>query len=107
MAAINTAYEVLSDPGRRAEHDLWIRRAERPAQPLPAGPATPQTLWDMLHPASCWAWYLLAGTLALALGTIATACYLTAMPARAATAPLQPPCAVASPAVSAGCNSPN
>src|SRR3954452_889809 len=44
MAAINAAYEVLSDPQRRAEHDLWIRRAERPTPALPAGRAVPQTL---------------------------------------------------------------
>ncbi|HET8748169.1 MAG TPA: DnaJ domain-containing protein, partial [Ramlibacter sp.] len=29
MAALNAAYEVLSDPQRRAEHDVWIRRVER------------------------------------------------------------------------------
>lgn len=32
---INTAYEVLSDPVRRQEHDEWIARAEMQAQ----GPA--------------------------------------------------------------------
>lgn len=93
MAAINAAYEVLSDPQRRAEHDLWIRRAERPAQPLPSVPELPRDLWSFLHPSISWPWYLLFGTTAVALGTIATAVYLTAMPARAATAPAQPPCA--------------
>ena len=94
MAAINAAYDVLSDPHRRAEHDLWIRRAERMAQPLPAAPAVPPHLWAYLHPAISWPWYLLFGTLVVALGTVATAMYLTAMPARAATAapPLLPPC---------------
>ena len=92
MAAINAAYEVLSDGDRRAEHDLWIRRAERTATPLPPLPAVPQNLWAILHPAASWPWYLLFGTMALAFGTIATAMYLTAMPARASTAPLPPPC---------------
>lgn len=94
MAAINAAYDVLSDPHRRAEHDVWIRRAERMARPLPATPAVPVHLWAYLHPAISWPWYLLFGTLVVAIGTVATAMYLTAMPARAATAgpALVPPC---------------
>lgn len=89
MAAINAAYEVLSDGHRRAEHDLWIRRAEgggsRPA------PAAPLSLWGFLHPARHWPWYLLGGTTVLAAGTVATALYVTAMPARAIT-PVAEPC---------------
>jgi len=37
---INTAYEVLSDPGRRQEHDEWIARAEREDGPAAAEPVT-------------------------------------------------------------------
>ena len=81
MAAINAAYEVLSDAHRRAEHDLWIRRAEQPARP-PAAVQAPASLWAFMHPATSWAWYLLFGTMLVALGTITTAVYLTAMPAR-------------------------
>lgn len=92
MAAINAAYDVLKDAQRRAEHDLWIRRAERVSQPLPPASALPQDLWAYLHPAIQWPWYLLFGTLMVALGTVATAMYLTAMPARAATAPATPSC---------------
>ena len=92
MAAINAAYEVLSDAHRRAEHDLWIRRAERPAPSVPAVPL-PQDIWAYLHPATSWPWYLLFGTLVVALGTVATAMYLTAMPARAAGTPTAQPCA--------------
>ena len=85
MAAINVAYDVLSDPQRRAEHDLWIRRAERDAAPMPASPP-PTSLWAFVHPATHWAWYLLGGTLLFVLGTVATALYLTSMPARTAVA---------------------
>lgn len=92
MAAINAAYEVLADPHRRAEHDLWIRRAERAARPLPPVPAAPASLWAVLHPSASWPWYLLFGTVFGAFGTVATALYLTAMPARAATAPQPPAC---------------
>ena len=92
MAAINAAYEVLSDAHRRAEHDLWIRRAERPA-PAAAAVPLPQDIWSYLHPATSWPWYLLFGTLVVALGTVATAMYLTAMPARAAGMPTAQPCA--------------
>lgn len=94
MAAINAAYEVLSDGHRRAEHDLWIRRAERTAQPLPRV-EVPKNLWVYLHPATSWPWYLLFGTTVIAFGTVATAVYLTVMPARTAIAPQQPACQVA------------
>lgn len=95
MAAINAAYEVLSDAHCRAEHDLWIRRAERASRRVPAAPAAvPQNLWTFLHPASSWPWYLLFGTTVFAIGTVGTAVYLTVMPARAATAPATQPCPV-------------
>ena len=54
MAAINAAYEVLSDTHRRAEHDLWIRRAERPSQPAPQRARLPDSVWAYLHPAQHW-----------------------------------------------------
>jgi hypothetical protein len=105
MAAINAAYEVLSDPHRRAEHDLWIRRAERPAAARPVAPAGPKTLWDLLHPSISWPWYVLAGTATFAVGTVVTAAYLTAMPARVTAVPGAQPCAMASSA--ARCNAPS
>lgn len=95
MAAINAAYDVLSDAHRRAEHDLWIRRAERSSQAVPAAPSVPKDLWTYLHPATHWPWYLLVGTTVVALGTVATALYLTAMPARAAVPPAAQACAQA------------
>ena len=85
MSAINAAYEVLSDAHRRAEHDLWIRRAERMNHPAPQVPQAPADIWTYLHPAISWPWYLLFGTTVVAIGTIATALYLTVMPARATT----------------------
>lgn len=103
MAAINTAYEVLSDGHRRAEHDLWIRRAERIAAPLPSGPETPKDLWAILHPATSWPWYLLFGTFVVALGTVATALYLTTMPARAMPLPSADSCRVAAGATAQPC----
>jgi hypothetical protein len=98
MAAINAAYEVLSDTHRRAEHDLWIRRVERGTQALPAVPQVPATLWAFLHPATQWAWYLLFGTLLFVMGTVGSAVYLTAMPARAAVVKAEPCKLVAAPA---------
>lgn len=104
MAAINAAYEVLSDAHRRAEHDLWIRRSTRVAQPVPAVPAAPKDLWALLHPATSWPWYLLFGTMTFALGTVATALYLTTMPARAGTpAAAHCPVAVSTQAAPAAC----
>ena len=86
MAAINAAYEVLSDAERRADHDRWIHRAESRPAPLAELPP-PETAWTFFNPVTGWPWYLLFGTMLVAMGTIVTAIYLTAMPARAATAP--------------------
>lgn len=102
MAAINAAYEVLSDAHRRAEHDLWIRRAERPV-PAAAAVALPQDIWAYLHPATSWPWYLLFVTLVVALGTVATAMYLTTMPARAAGMSTAHPCPTITVARAASC----
>lgn len=93
MAAINAAYEVLSDGHRRAEHDLWIRRAERPTRPALAAADVAPDLWTFMHPSTSWPWYLLVATLLFAVGTILTAVYMTAMPARAAVvSTAQQPC---------------
>ena len=104
MAAINAAYEVLSDPQRRAEHDLWIRRARRAAQPRrPAADAGTRGVLQVLRLNDGWPWYLLFGTMAVAFGTIGTAVYLAAMPARATAAPAPQPCAIAEQAPTTRC----
>ena len=103
MAAINAAYEVLSDAHRRTEHDLWIRRAERTNAPAPIPPA-PASLWAYMHPATHWAWYLLCGTLLFVLSTVATAAYLSVKPARASIAHAQP-CEITAPATTGHCSS--
>lgn len=85
MAAINAAYEVLSDPHQRAEHDRWIEQVQaRPARLAPAPAAQPESFWALINPVTGWPWYLLFATMAFTLGTVATAVYVTAMPARAA-----------------------
>ena len=93
MAAINAAYEVLSDAHRRAEHDLWIRRVERGAQARRSTQPAPGTLAGILRRNDSWPWYLLFGTMAVAVGTIGTAVYLSAMPARAMAVPAPQACA--------------
>ena len=93
MAAINAAYEVLSDSRQRSDHDRWITRAESRPMPLAAVPV--ETAWTFFNPITGWPWYLLFSTMLVAIGTIVTAIYLTAMPARAtvtANAPLTQPC---------------
>jgi hypothetical protein len=98
MAAINAAYDVLSDPHRRAEHDTWIRRSQRPSQPAPLAPVELETAWTFFNPVTGWPWYLLFGTMLVAVGTIVTAVYLTAMPARAADVASAGPCKLEQPA---------
>ena len=89
MAAINAAYEVLSDPHQRALHDRWIDKAQsRPMRMMAEPLARPETTWQMLNPVTGWPWYLLFATMAFALGTVGTAVYMSAaMPARSAAPP--------------------
>lgn len=85
MAAINAAYQVLSDADQRAQHDRWIRHAESRPAPLRADTEAPRNKrgrWS-----AAWPWYLLFATMLFAVATVLTAAYLTAMPARA-TAPV-------------------
>ena len=72
MAAINAAYEVLSDAHQRAEHDRWIHSIESRPMPLSPGAAVREV------PEAAWPWYLLFATMAFATATVGTAVYLTA-----------------------------
>jgi hypothetical protein len=103
MAAINAAYDVLSDAHRRAEHDLWIRRVERASQPRRPVRPPAKTRADTLHLGNSWPWYLLFGTMSVALGTIGTAVYLAAMPARTTSAPAAQPCVASAATPSTRC----
>lgn len=47
MAAINGAWSVLSDPGRRRSYDLALGRPEAPARPTP--PPRPESGWQPLE----------------------------------------------------------
>lgn len=82
MAAINAAYEVLSDPHQRALHDRWIDKAESRPVPLAASraQAAPAGTLASFNPMTSWPWYLLFATMAFALGTVGTAVYLTTTP---------------------------
>lgn len=48
MLLINEAYEVLSDPVRRKQHDLWIEAKERAARAATSPPPQPEVRpqWD-------------------------------------------------------------
>lgn len=81
MAAINAAYEVLSDPHQRALHDQWIGKSEAPpAKRSRAQSAEAPGGWAAFNPAHHWPWYLLFATMSFAVATVGTAVYLTATP---------------------------
>jgi curved DNA-binding protein CbpA len=72
MRLLNAAYEVLSDPTRRDEHDRWISDQETDA-PVPPAPATrgmQRVKSDgggglLRHLARAWHWYGLCVLLTL------------------------------------------
>ncbi len=45
MKIINVAFEILSDPEKRAAHDVWIARQEAEAQSIPAQQNGSSTAW--------------------------------------------------------------
>lgn len=56
MVIINSAYEVLSDPDKRREHDLWIEQQEKEAtqakQPYSTPPQSPISQQPLLRASS-------------------------------------------------------
>ena len=71
MAAINAAYQVLSDEEQRAQHDRWIEKSE--SRPAPLSPVRQQSKWSRV-----WPWYLLFVTISFSLIAILTTTMLTA-----------------------------
>ena len=92
MANLNKAYEVLSDPAQREQHDQWIARKEAPADPAlrPAGRLSrPAPLPELPERASRWPWVLLFGTICCAVAAVGTVLFkteLSSKPARIASA---------------------
>jgi curved DNA-binding protein CbpA len=79
MRILNAAYDVLSDPARREEHDRWIADNEADDPPLQTPPVargmrrvrSPDIGSLFRHLANSWHWYglaLLTLAFALALG---------------------------------------
>lgn len=79
MAHLNKAYEVLSDPNTRQEHDRWLAQTEAPQRPRPTIATTVSAQYI-----SRWPWYLLFATISCAVVAIGTVAYKAALPARPA-----------------------
>jgi curved DNA-binding protein CbpA len=79
MAALNEAYAVLSDPGKRALYDRSIEGApQRAAARRPAAQPRPRE--------AAWPWWLLFATIAFAMAAIGTAAYRMIFPVVAVAA---------------------
>ncbi len=91
MANLNKAYEVLSDPSRREQHDQWIASKESHADPAlrPAGRLSrPAPLPELPARSTRWPWVLLFGTICCAVAAVGTVLYkteLSSKPARMAS----------------------
>lgn len=87
MANLNKAYEVLSDPARREQHDQWIARKETPPcdSVRPAGRLSrPAPLPELPRRTARWPWVLLFGTICCATAAVGTVLYKTELSARPA-----------------------
>ncbi|MBX3655344.1 MAG: J domain-containing protein [Ramlibacter sp.] len=83
MANLNKAYEVLSDPAQREEHDQWIARhaARKSARTgLKTRMSRPAPLPDLQQRATRWPWYLLFATISCAVAAVGTVAFKSALP---------------------------
>lgn len=83
MANVNKAYEVLSDPDRRQQHDDWIAARESPDPSLrPAGRLSRPAPLPELRAQRRWPWVLLFGTICVSVAAVGTVLYKTELSAR-------------------------
>jgi preprotein translocase subunit Sec63 len=83
MAMLNEAYDVLSDPDKRARYDQSIAQA----QELAASRSRPMPLPEVEEAA--WPWYLLFATIAFAVVSIGIVLYKMAVPSTVMAVPAQ------------------
>lgn len=72
MAHLNKAYEVLSDPVQRIEHDRWLRHREAPRQATVSVSRAP-----VKERIARWPWVLLFATITCGVLSMATVLYKT------------------------------
>lgn len=72
MAHLNKAYEVLSDPVQRIEHDRWLRHREAPRQATVSVSRSP-----VRERIARWPWVLLFATITCGVLSMATVLYKT------------------------------
>jgi preprotein translocase subunit Sec63 len=83
MAMLNEAYDVLSDPDKRARYDQSIAHA----QEMAASRSRPMPLPEVEDAA--WPWYLLFATIAFAVISIGIVLYKMAVPSTVISVPAQ------------------
>lgn len=88
MIMLNEAYDVLSDPDRRASYDRRIASNYSCART-----ARLARIAAIEAPQAAWPWYLVFATIAFAAATVATVVYKTVVPgvAQAVAAPASQP----------------
>jgi curved DNA-binding protein CbpA len=75
MVMLNEAYDVLSDPDRRASYDRRIAEEKAGAKR-----ALRRAVTAIEVPTAAWPWYLLFATLAYTAGTVGTVAYKALVP---------------------------
>jgi len=80
MANLNKAYDVLSDPDRRGEHDQWLAAREADGGKRLRRLGRPAPLPGLESDHARWPWVLLFATISVALAAVATVVYKTRQP---------------------------